>query len=449
MAVTTVDSPDLAISVGELNRQVRLALEKTLPSCRVRGEIANYSRAGSGHWYFTLKDGQASVRCVMFRPRNQFVDWTPRDGDQVEIRAQPTLYEQRGDYQLLVDAMRKAGQGALFEAFLKLKGKLESEGLFSQDRKRRISQFPHAIGIVTSPQAAALRDVLTTLRARWTACRVILYPAPVQGDDAPKALAAAIAAAGLRRECDTLLLVRGGGSLEDLSVFNDETLARTIAASPIPVISGVGHETDFTIADFVADLRAPTPTGAAQMATPSRIDIGRQLEHLRSRYDQGLLRLLQNRSQQLDGLRRRVAHPRERVDFQRQQLKHLVWRLGMVMQGRVQRDNARLQSLRPLLSATPINVAAKKERLSQCRMRLVDARTDCLKRHQDGLRNLRSHLELLSPAAILARGYSIVRDERQRIIRDSRQVRVGQAVEIVLGRGRFGATVDEVGEAGK
>lgn len=447
MTLTTVDGVDPVISVGELNRQVRIALERTLPSCRVRGEIANYSRAGSGHWYFTLKDGQASVRCVMFRPRNQFVDWTPRDGDQVEIRAQPTLYEQRGDYQLLVDAMRKAGQGALFEAFLKLKAKLESEGLFSHDRKRDMPKFPRTIGIVTSLQAAALRDVLTTLRARWTMCRVILYPAPVQGDDAPKALVAAITAAGRRQECDILLVVRGGGSLEDLSAFNDEMLARSIAACPIPVISGVGHETDFTIADFVADLRAPTPTGAAQMATPSRIDLGQRLEHLCSQLDRGFLRMLHSRSQQLDGLRRRVAHPRERVEFQRQQLRHMAWRIGMVMQGQVQKDRVRFQSLRPLLSSTQSSIAAKKEVISRLEIRVADAIVNILKFRRDRLRNLGSHLELLSPTAVLARGYSIVRDQWQQVIQHSSQVQTGQLIEIVLEDGYIGAAVVEVGES--
>lgn len=444
MALTSTDNPNLVISVGELNRQVRIALERTLPSCRVLGEIANYSRAGSGHWYFTLKDGQASVRCVMFRPRNQFVDWIPRDGDQVEIRAQPTLYEQRGDYQLLVDTMRKAGQGALFEAFLKLKGKLESEGLFSLDRKRAIPKFPRTIGIVTSLQAAALRDVLTTLRSRWAMCRVILYPAPVQGDDAPKALVAAISTAGRRHECDVLLLVRGGGSLEDLSAFNEETLARSIAACPIPVISGVGHETDFTISDFVADLRAPTPTGAAQMATPSRIDLGLQFEHLRSQLDRGFLRMLHSLSQQLDGLRRRVAHPRERVELQRQQLMHMDWRIGKVTQDRVQHEQVRLRNLRSPLSSTQTYVTFRKEGFSRLRIRLADATVFFLKFRQERLQNLDSHLELLSPIAVLARGYSIVRDEWRQVICDSSQVKVGQSVEVVLGHGHLGVTVIEV-----
>lgn len=437
------DTSDRILSVSELNRQARISLEKSLPSCRVRGEIANYSRAGSGHWYFTLKDGQASVRCVMFRPRNQFVEWAPSDGDQVEIRAQPTLYEQRGDYQLLVDAMRKAGQGALFEAFLKLKAKLESEGLFDLNRKRAIPKYPGSIGIVTSPQAAALRDVLTVLRNRWPICPVILYPAPVQGDEAPKVLATAVTTAGMRRDCDILLIVRGGGSLEDLSAFNDERLARTIAASPIPIISGIGHETDFTIADFVADKRAPTPTGAAQLATPSRIDLQAQVEQLSSRMNRGLVRILHSISQRLDGLSRRVAHPRERVEIQHQQLKLMTWRLRMMMQNRSRLERTRLNGLQLVFATVRTSVTERNGQLARSGIRLLDAACRSISFRKDRLRGLSSQLALLSPSSVLARGYGIIRS-KQEIIRDSSQVRIGQAIEIVLGRGLIGASVRKI-----
>jgi exodeoxyribonuclease VII large subunit len=415
--ISKSDAVPHVLTVGELNRLARMALEKGLPSCRVRGEISNFSSATSRHWYFTLKDDQAGVRCVMFRTRNQFVDWTPRDGDQVELRVQPTLYEQRGDYQLLVDAMRKAGQGSLFEAYLRLKNKLETEGLLSLARKRTIPQFPRSIGIITSPQAAALRDVLSTITARWPGCGVILYPTPVQGDSAARGLIEAISTAGLRRECDVLLLVRGGGSLEDLLGFNDESVARAIVACPIPIVSGVGHETDFTIADFVADLRAPTPTGAAQLATPSRIDIRLHIQHLNTRLYQIQQSKFHALSQQLDGLRRRVTHPRDRIAFRRQQIRHLTWRLNIAMKAGV--DSG----------ASP-----HERRLHAAMHKLIEDRGQ-------SVRVFLSHLELLSPSSVLRRGYSIVLNERREVLRDAAEVVIGQHLEIRLAQGALGAEV--------
>jgi exodeoxyribonuclease VII large subunit len=268
------------LSVSDLNRMARLTLERGIPQVWVTGELSNLTRAASGHWYFTLKDSQAAVRCAMFRNRNLFMDWVPENGLRVELRAQPTLYEPRGEFQLSVEVMRRAGLGALYEAFARLKERLEREGLFDAARKRPLPPYPSQIGLITSPQAAALRDVLTTLRRRWPLARVLLYPTPVQGEGAAEAIAAALATAGARGECQVLLLVRGGGSIEDLWAFNEEVVARAIAACPIPVVSGIGHETDFTIADFVADRRAPTPTGAAQLATPDAGELAQHLHHL-------------------------------------------------------------------------------------------------------------------------------------------------------------------------
>src|SRR5687767_14775200 len=245
------------ISVSELNRMAREALERGLPLMWIAGDVSNCKRSDLGHCYFTLKDAQAQVDCVMFRNRLQLLGWTPRDGAQVEVRALATLYEARGKFQLNVEVMRRAGLGALYEAFERLKAKLEGEGLFDPRRKRLLPRFPRVLGIVTSPRAAALRDVLTVLRRRMPGLPVIVYPAPVQGEGAGPRIAHAVRTAGNRGECDVLIVCRGGGSIEDLWAYNDETLARTIAACPIPVISAVGHETDFTIADFVADVRAP------------------------------------------------------------------------------------------------------------------------------------------------------------------------------------------------
>src|SRR5574340_462515 len=270
------------ISVSELNRSARQILEQRLPLLWVAGEISNFTQAASGHWYFSLKDDKAQVRCAMFRMKSQYLDWLPENGMQVEVRAQPTLYEPRGEYQLAVENMRRAGLGALYEAFEKLKGRLEKEGLFAAARKKALPAFPRRIGIITSPAAAALRDVLTTLRRRMPNIPVLIYPVPVQGEGAAQKIAAAIQLAGQRRECDVLILCRGGGSIEDLWAFNEEVVARAIAACEIPVICGVGHETDFTIADFAADRRAPTPTAAAELATPHRADLLQRLAVLQA-----------------------------------------------------------------------------------------------------------------------------------------------------------------------
>jgi exodeoxyribonuclease VII large subunit len=435
------DSNELVFSVSELNRLARMAMEKGLPSCRVRGEISNYSRASSGHWYFTLKDDLASARCVMFRTRNQFVDWIPRDGDQVELRAQPTLYEQRGEYQLLVDAMRKAGQGSLFEAFLRLKTKLEAEGLFSQARKRTIPRFPRLIGIITSPKAAALRDVLSTIYARWPGCGVILYPTPVQGEAVTRGLIESIGIAGQHRECEVLLLVRGGGSLEDLLGFNDEGVARAIVACPIPIISGVGHETDFTIADFVADLRAPTPTGAAQLATPSRIDVRQQIQHLNTRLNQVQQRKLHTLSQQLDGSRKRLTHPRERIALRLQQLRHMNWRLGVSVKARVDLGSARLMHCNRFYAAFAQHTDHIRQSVTTHEKCLHAAIHRMIGDRVQSIRVLLSHLELLSPKSVLRRGYSIIRNERLEVLRDSAEVVIGQNLEITLARGGIGAKV--------
>lgn len=445
----STDRNEFVFSVSEMNRMARMALEKGLPSCLVRGEISNYNRATSGHWYFTLKDEQASVRCVMFKARNLFVDWAPRDGDKVEVRVQPTLYEQRGDFQLLIDAMRKAGQGALFEAFLQLKAKLEAEGLLSQARKRTVPQFPRAIGIITSPQAAALRDVLSTIRVRWPGCGVILYPSIVQGDAAARSLIEAIGRAGQRRECDVLLLVRGGGSLEDLLGFNDEKVARAIVACPIPIISGVGHETDFTIADFVADLRAPTPTGAAQMATPSKTDIRQQVQHLITRLDQIQQRKFQSLSQQLDGLRRRVTHPRDRIAFKRQHIRHLAWRLGIAMKAAVDLGTNRLARCKRVSVTISRDSQNFRERVSSHERRLHTSMHKLIDDRDQSVRVLLSHLELLSPKSVLSRGYSIVLNERREVLRDASEAVIGQHLEIALAHGTLGAEVIRIEQSGK
>jgi len=435
------DSEQRVLSVGELNRQARLAMERALPSCWIRGEVANFSRAGSGHWYFSLKDVQASVRCAMFKARNQFIDWQPRDGDLIEVRAQPTLYEQRGDFQLLVEGMRRAGQGSLFEAFLKLKAKLDAEGLFASERKRPLPRFPRAIGVVTSPQAAALRDVLTTLKARWPSLQVILYSTPVQGSDAPSTIVDALRTASERGECDVLLLVRGGGSLEDLSAFNEERVARAIATSSIPIISGVGHETDFTIADFVADLRAPTPTGAAQLATPSRVDLNQHVLHSRARLAQGHLRRLQAWGQRLDGLSRYLRHPRERILNQRQRLSNLIWRVSQLVNTSHHFARLRLAATLPSLSRFGEGLVKHQRIAVDHTHRLDESLRRSLVQHREQIRFLHAQLDILSPTHVLSRGYSIVSNRMGQVIRSTNQIAVGEDVDILLGSGGLTANI--------
>ncbi len=408
------DSEKLArvISVGELNRLAKELLEGNLPLMWVVGEISNFMRAASGHCYFSLKDAQAQVRCVMFRHKIQWQDWRPENGMQVEVRACPSFYEARGEFQLNVEIMRRSGLGALFEAFEKLKAKLQAEGLFDPARKRPIPRFPRAIGIVTSLRAAALRDVLTTLRRRMAAVPVIIYPAAVQGEDAPLQLAAALAAAQAHAQCDVLIVCRGGGSIEDLWAFNVEAVARAIHACTLPVVSGVGHETDFTIADFVADARAPTPTAAAQMTSPNRDDLRQALGHFSQRLRRVTERALERRMQQLDVLARRLMHPGERIANQLNHLGHLATRLSSAWARDAESGTWQLREmyrqwrvLRPDFDALVIEQQTLAQRLVHGVAHRIDAmRTD--------LKSLSGQLAQLNPQAVLERGYAIVETDR-------------------------------------
>jgi exodeoxyribonuclease VII large subunit len=321
------DSNTAIISVAELNRRAREFIEAGFPLLWVAGEISNFTRAASGHCYFSMKDATAQVRCVLFRHKAALIDWKLENGMQVEVRAAPTLYEARGDFQLTVEGMRRSGLGALFEAFERLKRRLEREGLFEPARRRPIPEFPRSVGVVTSPKAAALRDVLTTLARRMPGIRVVLYSTPVQGEGAGEKIAQAIRAASARKEVDVLIVCRGGGSMEDLWAFNEEIVARAIVDCAMPVVSGVGHETDFTIADSVADARAPTPTAAAELVSPNRAELLARLGVLAARLSRDIDRELNTRMQHLDYLGKRLVHPGERIDVELRQLSQLAIRL--------------------------------------------------------------------------------------------------------------------------
>ena len=438
-------SPQQVISVSELNRIARDALERNLPLLWVGGEISNFKRYDSGHCYFTLKDAQAQVDCVMFRHRALLQGWAPRDGMQVEVRALPTIYEARGKFQLNVEVMRRAGLGALYEAFERLKAKLDKEGLFEPARKRPLPRFPRAIGVVTSPQAAALRDVLTTLRRRMPRLPVVVYPTPVQGEGAAARIAAAITAAGERRDSDVLIVCRGGGSIEDLWAFNEEVVARAILACTVPVVSGVGHETDFTIADFVADVRAPTPTAAAELASPDRRELSKQLLHVAHRLSRTLVRGLESRMQRVDLLARRLVHPGERIRSQVAELRHLASRLTSAW-ARVLEDRGwRLREAGLRLAAGAPDVAEWRRSFRELARRLRDGARRRMEMTTAQLARLAAHLTHLNPQTVLERGYSITQDREGRVVRDAARLSAGQHVRITFSKGWAEASVERKG----
>jgi len=431
----TFDS-EVAIPVSVLNRAVSTMLERSFPLAWVAGEVSNFTRAASGHWYFSIKDAQAQMRCVMFRGRAQYAEFTPREGDKIEVRALVTMYEPRGELQLNVEAVRRTGVGRLYEAFLRLKTQLEAEGLFAAERKRALPLHPRAIGIVTSLQAAALRDVLTTLARRAPHVSVIVYPAPVQGAGAGEKLAAMVRQASERREVDVLIVCRGGGSIEDLWAFNEEVLARAIAASELPVVSGVGHETDVTIADFAADVRAPTPTGAAELVSPQRTVLLRELDQRITALARGFGRLMERRAQQLDWLARRLVSPSERLRRQRVHLEQLQARLAAAG-GRPVRDAlARFAVVRLRWQRWRPDLAAERAALTGYARRLDVALARLSERQTAKLGTLCARLEVLSPQRTLERGYAALLDgDTGRAIRSPNAVKPTRRYTVHLAQG--------------
>ncbi|PKO34789.1 MAG: exodeoxyribonuclease VII large subunit [Betaproteobacteria bacterium HGW-Betaproteobacteria-7] len=431
------------LSVSGLNRLVRQCLESTFPLTWVGGEISNLTYAASGHVYFSLKDAGAQVRCVMWRSRAQLLGWRLENGQQVEARTLVSFYEPRGEFQLNVEAIRRAGQGDLYERFLRLKGQLEAEGLFAADGKRPLPAFPRRIAIVTSLQAAALRDVLSTLHRRAPHIAISLFPTPVQGEGAGQRIADALSNAS-DSDCDLILLCRGGGSIEDLWAFNEECVARAIRACRIPVIAGVGHETDFTIADFAADLRAPTPTAAAEMAAPERAALLTGLAAVHSQLQRRLERALDERQQRLDWLAGRLLHPAERLAQRRQQVESLTRRLGLASTRRT--DNSRLVLLtasRRLEGARP-QPARLGERVSLHGRQLVRQMDWQLSRQQMKLNALANGLKQLDPHAVLNRGYALVTGADGRAVRNAAALTPGNTLKLDFARGSALATVDQV-----
>ena len=391
------------LTVGDLNRAIAASLEERFDTVWVSGEISNFKAYDSGHWYFSLKDEEGQIKCVMFRGRNGQVDFMPQSGDLVEVSANLGMYVPRGDIQLTIQTLRRAGMGGLYEAFLKLKAKLAKEGLFDADRKQDIPSHPRSIGIITSPQAAALKDVLSTLARRAPHIPIVIYPTLVQGPDAPAGIIAALKAAENENVVDVILMVRGGGSIEDLWAFNDEQLAYAMAQSPIPIVSGVGHETDVTIADFVADLRAPTPTGAAELAAPRKDQMLQELEAIKQAILQRVRQRVEREAQTLDQLALRLSHALPNPERMREQ------------------------------------ITSWQQRLNQA----WAVRVEAWKRNQG---HFQSQLEMLNPQRTLERGYAVVLNvsEGLQAVRDPGELTTGPEYEIRLAKGKANVKLSDV-----
>jgi exodeoxyribonuclease VII large subunit len=450
MATTRPLTPEREIfTVSQLNRAARSVLEGSFPLLWVEGEISNLARPTSGHWYLSLKDAQAQVRCAMFRNRNQLVRFRPEDGMQVLVRGRLSLYEARGDYQLIIEHMEEAGDGALRRAFEALKQRLAAEGLFAEEHKRPLPSLPRCIGLITSPTGAAIRDMLSVLARRFPAIPILLYPVAVQGEGAPAEIAAALHKASRRRDCDVLILARGGGSLEDLWAFNEEVVARAIHDCEIPVVSGVGHEVDVTIADFVADRRAATPSAAAELVTPDRVEWEARLDGLGQRMRQRIGLHLSRGGQHLQWLVKRLEqqHPGQRLRQRAQRLDELEQRLHRALGLGLSAATGRLAALRVRLEAQAPHARLDQLR-GRCReldRRLQTAMALRLERGRHRLGSATRALDTVSPLATLDRGYAIALTVPEgQVVRDAATLSPGDQLETRLHKGRLLSTVDRL-----
>ncbi len=434
------------ITVTQLNRETSQLLAEHFLSVLVEGELSNLSSPASGHMYFSLKDANAQVRCAMFRTQQRRLAFKPENGKHVIVKAQVSLYEPRGDYQLIVEHIEEAGDGALRRVFDALKQKLSEQGLFDAAHKQALPTLPRTIGVITSPSGAAIRDILTVLKRRFSAIPVIVYPVAVQGDNAKHEIADAIATANRLKQCDVIILGRGGGSLEDLWAFNEERVARAIYASEIPIISAVGHETDFTIADFVADLRAATPSAAAEHASPDQQQWLSRFVYLESRLQQQLQRKLNQQQQALDWLTQRLQqqHPGQKLARNTRRMAELESRLKLAMHTRlrhmtgvIEAKTAQLWQHNPVVS-----ISSHKQRQDYLQQRLIAATTHKLEQLNQRLLNSSQTLHAVSPLATLNRGYAMaIKPSSGEIIRSTQQISVGDMVQTRLAQGLFASEV--------
>lgn len=424
------------------------ALSARFGAVSVRGELSGYTRAASGHCYFTLKDGDGAagtLRCAMFRRAAGLLDFQPRDGQQVELRGRVAVYEARGELQLVVESMQQVGAGSLYEQFLRLKARLEAQGLFSPERKRPLPPFPQRVGVVTSLGAAALHDVLTALQRRAPQVEVIVYPSLVQGPEAPASLVAALTRAAQRNEVDTLILCRGGGSLEDLWAFNDERVVRAVAESPIPLVCGVGHETDVSLCDFAADLRAPTPTAAAELVSPARADSIARLAAIAQRLQSLVHRRLEGQAQHLDRRAMQLARPAQALARQAQRLQDLAHRRQQALHRMLQQQALVQQQAGARLHRALAQQSARAEaRLQNLAERLPRAPQPTLARAEARLGALAGRLQALDPARVLQRGYAWVTAEDGHAVTSAAALRPGSRIAAVFADGRADALVQAV-----
>jgi exodeoxyribonuclease VII large subunit len=436
-------------TVSRLNREVRFMLEDNFPLMWIEGEISNFAAPHSGHWYFSLKDATAQVRCAMFKPQNRRLTVKPKDGMHVIIKARISLYEGRGDYQLLVEFLEDAGVGKLQKEFELLKKKLSTAGLFDEIHKKKLPAFPTSIGVVTSPTGAAIRDIISVLKRRFPAVPVIIYPTLVQGDTAASHIVKAIQIANTRQECDVIILSRGGGSLEDLWPFNEEIVAHAIFASAIPIISGVGHEIDFTIADFVADVRAPTPSAAAELVTPNQ----KELTELVMADEYRLLRLIKHKIQslknQLDWSQKHLQqqHPKRKLTEQQQRLDYCEIALMKLQVKLLTALQARLENLKEkLLANTPKHlIRHAHHQLHSQQQLLTTYMQKKLHLQMHIMASVAAKLDALSPLATLQRGFAIAMTEKDnKILRKSQQVESGEKILVRLMEGTLGCVVETV-----
>ncbi|EEF3250848.1 TPA: exodeoxyribonuclease VII large subunit [Salmonella enterica] len=419
-------------TVSRLNQTVRLLLEHEMGQVWISGEISNFTQPASGHWYFTLKDDTAQVRCAMFRNSNRRVTFRPQHGQQVLVRANITLYEPRGDYQIIVESMQPAGEGLLQQKYEQLKAKLQAEGLFDQQFKNPLPSHAHCVGVITSKTGAALHDILHVLKRRDPSLPVIIYPTAVQGDDAPGQIVRAIALANIRKECDVLIVGRGGGSLEDLWSFNDERVARAIFASRIPVVSAVGHEVDVTIADFVADLRAPTPSAAAEIVSRNQLELLRQMQTARQRLEMAMDYYLANRQRRFTQLYHRLQqqHPQLRLARQQTSLERLQKRMSFALENQLkQAGQQQLRLSQRLNQQNPQpRIHRGQTRIQQLEYRLAESVRTRLSATRERFGNAVTHLEAVSPLATLARGYSVTATSSGEVLKQTKQIKAGDSL---------------------
>ncbi len=438
--------PQGTLSVSELNRKVKDLLAIHFPLIWVEGEISNLSRPASGHWYFTLKDANAQVSCAMFKRRNAGVKFSPKVGDHLKVRASVSLYEGRGDYQLIVEHMEQAGFGLLQKRFEELKAKLHDEGLFDPEEKQALPSHIRHLAVVTSPTGAAIRDVLSVLKRRFPALPVTIVPSPVQGDEAPAQLIRALHTADACDRYDAILLCRGGGSIEDLWAFNNEALARTIYDCEKPVVCAVGHEIDFSIADFVADLRAPTPSAAAELLSPNGEEILERMTLWQRQMQRLVLQRLHKETAHVQSLFKQLKHPRDTLAQWHQNLDHIESRLNQALKRLLESQRKRVEYVDQRLKQAPLtrSISLQQRHTQDLNRHLKRAIQQRLQRTQQNITLLVAQLDLVSPLAVLKRGYSITHDSQQRVLRNSQHATVGENISIRLAKGQLDATVTSI-----